>query len=224
MPPRSALSIQSLLHYTAAMFLALAILAAWSGQSRADTYVVWLKDATGTPYLISNQKCAVGSFQFTKAGGSGPAQVTLRIQPLCIPGLSQEVVATFSSTMTVDVRNITLKDQDQGLNVDGVTGNAVSNIINPSAPAAAQLRFLVTMSSTAGANGAPGTRTFSLFRVRASNNQIVDRPINGDPYHLFNASQPLPEPETLLLLLGGLGALALARRHRARRGQARGGA
>lgn len=224
---------QSLCSPRHALLLAGFLTLALAGEATAATYNFWLKSSPGTPYAIGGLKCATGSFDFTKNGttGSFPASGTnMSILANCIGTGSPAANRNLSGTLTVVVRNITLNAQNQGPNVDGVTGTLASRTFikscsSPTVPAGTQsARWDVTFFSSPGSGGAPGARTFNLVENVGActtgtpnlTNPIPTTLVSNGPYHLHNTANPIPEPGALLLTLGGLGALVFARRLRKR--------
>lgn len=200
----------------AGLGLLMAGLLALAGEASAAAYTVWLKSAANQPYQIGDVKCAAGAFDFTKSGvASTPVAVTLNVMSNCINNNASAV--TLTGNPSVEVREITLNGDAKGPNVDGLAGTLESAVINPTAPSGQRVFWRLTFLSSPGANGAIGSRTFNLQQVRSQGGQTTDI-VTGAPYHLYNATALAqnPEPETLWLTLGGLGALVLARRARRR--------
>ncbi len=95
----------------------------WRAKPWPPTYNFWLKSGPNTPYVIGSTKCAAGAFSFTKTGvSSSPVSVTLPIAQNCISPGNPAQALSLTGTLNVVVRNITLNGQNQGPNVDGLTG------------------------------------------------------------------------------------------------------
>ncbi|MCP5278363.1 MAG: PEP-CTERM sorting domain-containing protein [Thiobacillus sp.] len=201
----------------------------------ADSYNFWLKKAPNTPYVIGAEKCATGEFTYTKSGvtlGDAVANMSMSIAQDCRAAASPAVALTMTGTLNVVVRDINLNGEYQGPNVDGLTGTLASQQFEknckitsgPFTQDGHQLaQWEVTFKSQAGAGNAPGVRQFDLVErvgrcviLNATPNFNTPTPltlVSNGPYHVYNTIvRPAPEPETLWLLLGGLGALALIRR------------
>lgn len=206
-----------------------------AGEAVADTYNFWLKSGPNTPYVQGATKCAAGGFEFSKTGTTPESPVTnmtMGIAQNCIgPGLPAVTLAMTGSLSAV-VRSINLNGQPQGPNMDGLTGTLTSQIFtrgcvfgDSDTNNGTQLsQWTLTFFSTPGANGTPGGRTYNVVEsvgACTTGTPTFANPkqfpiLTNRPYHVVNTIHQNPEPETLLLLLGGLGILALARRRRAR--------
>ena len=196
---------------------------ALAGEAMASTYNFWLKSAPNTPYVIGSTKCAAGAFSFTKTGVPGsPVSVTLPIAQNCIsPGNPAQAISLTG----------TLNGQNQGPNVDGLGGvltsaQFIKGCTGPFGAGTQIAQWSVSFQSAAGAGGAPGSRTFNLMQTvgQCTNGtpnfnpqtRVTTTLVMNGPYYIRNAASPLPEPESLWLILGGFGALAWARRLRKR--------
>lgn len=204
-----------------------------AGEVAADSYNFWLKKGASDPYIgTNNRKCAVGNFSFVKSGvpGGPVTSPTMSISQGCIQTGSPAFNLTLSGTLSADVRNINLNGEPQGPNVDGLTGTLSSQSFSQACQIDKVtfgnqiLRWDVIFSSSPGANGAPGLRTYNINQVIGVcttgtpdfNNPTTQVIVSQVPYHLLNTIHQVPEPETLWLALGGLGALVMARRKRRR--------
>ena len=203
-----------------------------AGEAAASTYNFWLKSAPDTPYG-GTTKCAAGAFSFTKTGvpGSPVNGITLPIAQNCISAGSPPQALSLTGTLNVVVRNITLNGQNQGPNVDGLTGlltsgQFIKSCTGPFGAGTQIAQWSVNFKSAVGVNGAPGARKFDLMETVGSctngtpnfnpQQRVTTNLVTDGPYHIRNTANSIPEPESLWLALGGLGALAWARRLRKR--------
>lgn len=203
----------------------------FAGQAAADTYNFWLKSGPNSPYLVAGTKCATGSFEFAKSGvtaGAPVSNLTMNISQTCINTGTPAIDLTLSGSLSAVVRDINLNGEAQGPNVDGVTGILTSPQftkpcdLDKGVTGTQIARWDVIFSSSPGAAGAPGIRTFKLeesIGVCTTGTPDFNTPTtftlaSDAPYHLYNTVHQVPEPETLWLALAGLGGLALARRKR----------
>jgi hypothetical protein len=169
------------------------------GEANAATYNVWLKSAPNAPYSQGNTKCATGTmtdtgtFNLTIARGCFDNTGSLK---------KPDADETFAGSGTLNTASIkTNANNEPVLSADGIT-------VGP----------ITISSATATING----DTLQLFYVAGANNNIGARTFTWTHgatqvtgyYYLYNQAQPVPEPETLWLALGGLIALALVRRSR----------
>lgn len=177
------------------------MLCAVSAYASADTYNVVLKQ-NGTPLT-----CTTGGFSFTKTSpGTFPATgLSISVAANCIPASTGGFIpaATFSTgSPNLTVQNVTMNGQNQGPNVEGLAGNVTNGGTGAS---------LYTIKlAYSGDGNANITRTFTITRNGGQAGQVA---IASGTYYLRN-TKSIPEPETVLLLLVGVGALALARRIR----------
>lgn len=203
-----------------------------ASEAMADAYNFWLKSGPNTPYLVGSTQCAAGDFSFDKTSvtpGSPATNLTMKIAAGCIDTGSPAVNLDMAGPpLMVVVRDIKLNNQEQGPNVDGLTGTLTSQEFQKSCfkvdrtPGIQLAQWSVTFSSTPGVDGAPGSRTYDLVRklgVCVDTNPDLSNPtsviiVSSRPYHVFNTANQVPEPETLWLALLGLGGLALVRRKR----------
>ncbi len=212
---------------------------ALAGEAAADTYNFWLKSGPNAPYVQGTTKCAAGGFEFSKSGttlesGQPVTNMTMSIAQSCVGPSLPAVNLAMTGTLSAVVRNIKLNGEPQGPNMDGLTGTLTSQIFTRGCafgdvPANANngtrlAQWAVTFSSTPGTSGAPGGRTYTLVETMGRctngtpnfNNPTSSTLLFNRPYHVVNTLHQTPEPETLLLLLGGLGLLALSRRKQGR--------
>jgi len=199
----------------------------------ADAYNFWLKSGPNTPYLVGSTQCAAGGFNFDKTSvtpGSPATNLTMKITAGCINTSSPAVDLALTGPLMVVVRDIKLNGQEQGPNVDGLTGTLTSDQFTQSCRVSEKTqgtqiaRWEVEFSSSAGVAGAPGSRTFKLKETvgecavlgeTPTFSNLITSPLASDaPYHVMNSTNQIPEPETLWLALLGLGGLALVRRKR----------
>jgi PEP-CTERM motif len=187
-----------------------------TGQAVAAGYNIILKDA-GSNIL----SCATGGFTFNKTtAGTFPtsgASVTLAANCLS-PAILNGTYAP--GALNVIVENVTLNKPgtggqneplDQGPNVEGLSGTLqftttaagfCDGTVNPGGGPAASKTYTITFSYAANSQN-PAGRT---YQITCSGPGSLS-PINGR-YHVVNTANPVPEPETLLLMLAGLGALS----------------
>jgi hypothetical protein len=155
------------------------------GEANAATYTVWLKDAGGTPYALSGEKCAVGTID---SAGS----FNMTIKQNCFVAGQPSADETFSGTGTLDTSAVQTNANNAPVSTaDGITFNGSAGT--------------PTLALSWSSNSPHiGTRTFTW--ADGANT------VNGQ-YYLFTLAS-IPEPETLWLALAGLSALALSRRKR----------
>jgi hypothetical protein len=201
------------------------IVLAASGPAMAASYNIILKTSTGTALT-----CATGGFTFNKTdAGTFPstgASVTLSgcltsFVPIAANG-------TYTGTPSVVVENVTLikpgtggqnEPLNQGPNVEGLdlpgtlqfttlptsVGNCQGNGPNPSAKT-----YTITFDYTGGQD--PANRTFTLECTAGPGNYTYT-----GRYHVYNTANPVPEPESLALVIVGLSAVVLSGHLRRRR-------
>jgi hypothetical protein len=171
----------------------LGVLLVASGSAMAASYNIILKTSDG-----AIQSCATGGFAFTK---TTVGTFTTTSPSVALNGTTTtqcfgvDASKTLSTgTLNVTVANVTLNGQDQGPNVVSINGS---------------------LSSGNGSNNY--TITFNANKTFIVNQNTGQSPQVGQGvYYIHNTSNPIPEPETLLLALAGLSALALSRRKRRR--------
>ncbi|MGA7951575.1 MAG: PEP-CTERM sorting domain-containing protein, partial [Thiobacillaceae bacterium] len=163
-----------------------------SGSAMADTYNIFLKSGGAV------QSCATGGFTFTKTiagtfNATSPS-VTLNGTPStpCFGVIATRTLNT--GTLSVTVADVILNGQDQGLNVVSINGSLSNGNANGS--------YTIHFNTD---------KSFTVTQKQAPNNPQV-----GSGGYDFRNVNSVPEPETLWLSLGGLGALALSRRKRHR--------
>lgn len=168
-----------------------------AGSANADSYNIILKDQAGAPI-----SCAAGGFTFTKstAGSFSPSGASVTIADNCIPNI-QGVTLT-PGTLQVVVVTTTANGQNQGPNVEGLSGTLTGS--------QGIISYSITFSLSG--SGASATRSFVLQRF---DRQGLQQTVNGF-YYVRNYANPIPEPETLALLLAGLGALGFIVKKRRR--------
>ena len=160
----------------------------------AASYNIILKNSGG-----GVQSCAAGGFTFTKSTSTGsfPAtspsvQINGTAQAVCL-GVNAAKTLNAGS-LSVNVANVTLNNQNQGPNVVSINGS---------------------LSSGNGSNHFTinflANKTYTVNQNTGQNPQVA-----SGVYHVFNAANAVPEPETLWLALVGLSALVLSRRVRRR--------
>ena len=194
--------------------LAIAIGVMLTSSAFAASYNIILKTAAST-----NIACATGGFSFTKTtAGTFPTSGASEILTGCTAatfgtGFPAIANGTYSpGSLSVVVQNITTP-QPQGPNVEGLTGT-LTRVTN--APGTCQgtgsSSNQKTYTLTFSYGGTPNTasRTFTLSCAGPGNLT----PISGH-YDVRNTAS-VPEPETLLLVLAGLGGykLVMARRRK----------
>lgn len=160
-----------------------------SGSALAATYNIILKTTGGVV-----QTCASGGFSFNKSvAGSFPttSPSVVLSGSAQTPCFGVDALKTLSpGSLNVTVANVTLNGEDQGPNVVSING---------------------ALTSGNGSNNY--TINFSSNKTFTINQNTGQNPVVGTGvYHIYNASSTVPEPETLLLALMGLGALAVSRR------------
>jgi hypothetical protein len=188
---------KSVLGLVAAMGLLMA------GSAFAATYNIVLKDIAD-----ANIACTSGGFSFTKTvAGTFPTSGASVILTGCptsfVPGIANGTYTPGS--LSVVVQDITTP-QPQGPNVEGLTGT---------------LQFATTAPGTCqGTGSTPGTKTytitFSYGGVPNSASRTFTLTCSGPGtfstngrYDVRNTAASVPEPETLLLMLAGLGGYSL---------------
>lgn len=164
----------------------MAVLVVASGGAMAANYNIILKSG-GTP-----SGCATGGFTFTKTttgsfSASSPS-VTLN-GPAVTPCFGVAELRTLNlGALNVVVANVTANGQDQGPNVVSINGS---------------------LSSGNGSNHYTITflndKSFTVTQNTGQNPQV-----GSGTYHVYNLAS-VPEPESLALVVLGLGALALSR-------------
>lgn len=191
-----------------------ALLATVALPAMADSYNIILKQG-GTALT-----CASGGVTFTKDPNDGPGWKTpdnasVTIQDGCIAGVPG---ATFTpGGLKVIVRNVTMTQQDQGLNVVGLE----SGLRTPATGTGANRVFYRIVFAFQGPyrpkQEPAATRTFQIIKITGTAaSGLQEEVVATGTYHVHNVNT-VPEPETVLLLLVGAGGLYLARRRRVTR-------
>ena len=148
------------------------------------------------------QTCATGALTFDKAsvGPTYPATGTATAESVVFDGspapcLGVNADTTLNSgTLSVQVDNVTLNGQAQGPNVVSISGDLDNGNGNG--------RYLIHFNAN---------KTFTINHREAPN----DPQVGSGIYFIYDVNS-IPEPETILLILAGLSALALSRRKRRR--------
>lgn len=168
----------------------LALMLGVAGPAMADPYNILLKDSGGVV-----QTCATGGFTFTKTTvGSFPTtapsvNLTASAANPCFGATNARTLNT--GTLNVQVANVILNGQDQGPNVVSISGNLSSgNGAN---------NYIIKFSSD---------RTFTLHQNTGSAGN--EPQVGSGIYFVRNTVNQVPEPESLALVVVGLGALALS--------------
>jgi hypothetical protein len=159
---------------------------------------------------------AHGGFTFTKdtEGSSAPSGASALLQQVGCPTQFVPAIAngTYSpGTLNVVVQNITTP-QPQGLNVEGLTGTLVFTTTTPGAcdgtgTSTDPKTYTITFNYDNSPVPAPTSRTFTLTCSGPGNFSTTGH------YDVRNTAS-VPEPETLLLMLAGLGGYKLVMRRR----------
>lgn len=186
----------------------LGILAMVGGHANADTYNIVLKQ-NDTPL-----SCAPGGFTFTKTvAGSFPLPTTPS------PNFSVTAAANCIDTVAAGtaylpainfntgrpnaiVQNVVMNGEPQGPNVEGLAGD-VTNGVNGTN------RYTLRLAYTGDGSGTIN-RTFTILKGQGQPQTVA----TGTYYFRNTKNGPIgtvPEPETPLLMLAGVGALALVR-------------
>ena len=157
---------------------------------------------------------AHGGFTFTKdtEGSSAPSGASALLQQVGSPTEFVPAIAngTYSpGTLNVVVQDITTP-QPQGLNVEGLTGTLqfstnTAGDCDGTGTSTDTKTFTITFSY--GGSPTPDSRTFALTCSGPGNFSTSGR------YDVRNTAS-VPEPETLLLMLAGLGGYKLVMRRR----------
>jgi hypothetical protein len=182
-------------------------LAGFSSLAVADDYNIILK-LNGAPL-----DCAAGGFTFDKgatAGSFDTINPRVRLRAGCIsdpdgnPHPGPQHTNFDSGNLQVLVQEVTLNGQDQGLNVVGLRRD-LSTLPTGSGPN----RIFYNIAFFYDGLNQAAPRTFTLTRILNG----VPSEIASGTYHVQNTN-PLPEPETLVLLLTGAAGLYLVRRRK----------
>ncbi len=182
------------------------ILIAASSVAMADTYNIILKN--GAAALA----CATGGFTYTHTPSTPPGSYpvtapSVNVSANCFTASEPGAAVTFNQNSTIQavLANTTSNTGDnQGSNLVGITGSLRTVTTGSGSNA-----VFYTMTFTSG------PRTFTVTKTTGTGgNQSTTTVVNGQPYDARNTISAVPEPETALLALMGLGALMLARRRR----------
>lgn len=169
-----------------------------AGSATAANYNIILKDQAGAPIL-----CAGGGFSFTKStdGSFSPSGASVTIRDGCITNI--QGVTLNPGTLQVVVVTTTANGQSQGPNVEGLSSMLTGT----------QGLNTYKMTFSLSGSGASATRGYVLERFDSLGQ--LQQTVNG-LYYVRNFANPIPEPETLALLLAGLGALGFFAKKRRR--------
>lgn len=204
-----------LMNRLARMFLAglSMLLLGMVGTANAATYNIILKNGAGVAFT-----CATGGFTFTKTvdGNYTPTGASVNLPANCILSatsaktLNQAGPPVASQALTVAVITTTVNGQNQGANVEGMNGQLTVRV--PARTPDAVRDYIISFSLSG--SGATATRSYTLQEIKTSDGSTL-RTATGK-YYVRNTANPIPEPETLALFLGGLGALGYFAKRRRR--------
>jgi len=199
-------NLASRLKRYAASTVLLGALAGFGSLAFADEYNIILK-LNGVPL-----DCAAGGFTFdkTQTGTFDTISPRVRLRVGCIsdvdgnPHPGPQHTNFNNGNLQVLVNNVTLNGQDQGPNVVGLRRD-----LNTTPTGAGPNRVFYNIAFFYNGLDQTAPRTFTLTRILNG----VSSPIASGTYHVQNTN-PLPEPQTLLLLLTGAAGLYLVRRRK----------
>lgn len=190
-----------------------------SGSVMAASYNIILKNASGTPVA-----CAVGGFSFNKgSAGSSPVSATVDVTGCTSSAVPPPARGVFQpGALNVVVENVTLNKPgtngqneplNQGPNVEGLAGtlqfvSTLPGACNGRGTTTVQKTYTISFAYGGGQNAAGRTYTVDCVGPGTFS--------SSGTYHVLNVATPVPEPETLLLIAGGLAALAFSRRRQRR--------
>jgi hypothetical protein len=177
-----------------------------SGAAMADSYNIIFKTTRDPTTILS---CATGGFTFTKtgAGSFSPDSASAILSGCALPTFPTPANGSYTqgvapnSPLEVVVADV-VTTEPQGPNVVGLTGT------------------LQMTTSAAGDCAGAGTdtipKTYTInFSQSGTSGGTFNVTCTGDgsytsatyPYYVYNTASSVPEPETLLLVLLGLGAM-----------------
>lgn len=229
MPPPTAIHLKGKQNMTTYKWLKpkgarasiLGLVLAASGPAMAASYNIILKDSAGTAL-----SCANGGFDFDKvnAGTFDTSSASMTLASCAntfVPSIANGNYVP--GNLDVVVENVTLdkpgtKGQieplNQGPNVEGLTGTLQYSTTDPgTCQGAGNTTALKTYTITFSYAGSqlPANRTYTLSCSGSGTFTT------SGFYHVRNLANPVPEPQTLPLLLAGLSALVLALHMRRRK-------
>ena len=183
------------------------LLFAASSMAMAATYNIILKN--GAAALA----CATGGFTYTHTPSTPPGSYpvtapSITVQANCFGATEPGAAVTFNQNSTIQAvlaNTTSVTGDDQGSNLVGITGSLRTTTAGSGSNA-----VFYTISFTSG------PRTYTVTKTTGTGgNQSTTTIVSGQPYDARNTAS-VPEPETALLALVGLGALAFSRGRRRR--------